>query len=122
MIQIGTRLKVTDNSGAKEVLCLSIPGHSKQKYARLGQIISCVVKKADSQGQVKEDEILPALIVRTRKELRRQDGSYVRFDDNAVVMIDKAGNPRGSRVLGPIAREIKEMGFNKVASLAPEMY
>lgn len=122
MVQIGTRLNVADNSGAKEVMCLSIPGHGKKKYAYLGDMISGVVKKALPQGQIKRHQIATFLIVRTKKEKRRKNGSYIRFDDNAAVLVDKKGNPKGSRILGPIAREIKDIGLNKVASLATEMY
>lgn len=122
MIQVGTRLQVADNTGAKEVLCLSIPGSSKKKYAHLGDMISVVVKKAEAQGQIKNHQIVTGLIVRTKKEQKRCDGSYIRFDQNALVIVDKQGNPKGSRILGPVAREIKEKGFSKIASLATEMY
>ncbi|MBU1110993.1 50S ribosomal protein L14 [Patescibacteria group bacterium] len=121
MIQTHSRLNVTDNSGAREVMCLSIPGHSRKVYAGIGDIISAVVKLASPNGTVSKAEIVRALIVRTRKEKRRTDGSHVRFDDNAVVIIDKKRNPVGTRVFGPIAREIKNLGYDKIASLAPEI-
>ncbi len=121
MIQPQSYLKVTDNSGAKEIMCLSIPGSSKKKYAGIGDIISAVVKKAAPDGNVKDGDIVRALIVRTRKEKRRPDGSYVRFDDNAAVIIDKRGYPVATRIFGPIAREIKDLGYDKIASLAQEI-
>lgn len=121
MIQAQSYLNVADNTGAKRVMCLSIPGHSKKKYARIGDMISAVVKGADPNGTVRDHQIVQALVVRTKKEKRRGDGSYIRFDDNAVVLIDKTGNPLGTRIMGPIAREIKEQGFSKIASMAPEL-
>lgn len=121
MIQVGTRLNAADNSGAKQVLCINIPGSSRKVYAHLGDVITTVVKGASPTGQVKDGQIGKGLIVRTRKEKRRADGSYIRFDDNAAVLIDEQGNPVGTRVTGPIAREIKDLGFNKIASLAKEV-
>lgn len=121
MIQIGTQLQVADNSGAKRVQCLSIPGASKKKYAYLGDTISVVVKGAIPHGAVKDHEIARALVVRTKKERRRNDGTYIRFDDNAAVIIDKNGVPLGTRVFGPIAKEVKDRGFSKIASLAKEV-
>lgn len=121
MIQVGTRLNAADNSGAKQVLCINIPGSSRKVYAHLGDVITTVVKGANPTGQVKDGQIGKGLIVRTRKEKRRADGSYIRFDDNAAVLIDKQGNPVGTRVTGPIAREIKDVGYSKIASLAKEV-
>ena len=121
MLQSGSRIKITDNTGAKEILCINIPGRGRKKYARIGDIVSGVVKGADPQGMIKDAEKVRALIVRTKKELRRKDGSYIRFDDNAAVIIEKTGNPKGSRIFGPVAREIKESGYGKIASMAGEV-
>ncbi|MBU0709067.1 50S ribosomal protein L14 [Patescibacteria group bacterium] len=121
MIQPQSYLNVADNSGARTIMCLSIPGYSKKKYGRIGDTISAVVKTASPNGTVSSAQIVRALIVRTRKETRRKDGSYVRFDDNAAVIVDKKGNPIGTRILGPIAREIKDTGHDKIASMAPEI-
>lgn len=124
MIQRRTKLIVADNSGALDMRVIHIYGASKQNFATLGDVVLCVVKKADPQGLVKDDELVKVVIVRTHKEYRRKDGSYIRFDDNAGVVIDnpKDKNPRGTRVFGPVARETKEYGFDKIASLATEMY
>lgn len=124
MIQRRTKLTVADNSGAQEIVVIHIYGASKKMIAHMGDVVQCVVKKADPLGIVKDDELVSVVIVRTRKEFRRHDGSYIRFDDNAGVVIDNAKdkNPRGTRVFGPIAREIKEKGFDKIASLAVEVY
>ena len=108
MIQQETRLRVADNSGAKEVLCIKVLGGSKRKYARLGDVIVVTVKKAIPGGVVKKGEVTKAVVVRTRKELRRKDGSYIRFDDNAAVLINGQKEPQGTRVFGPIARELRE--------------
>ncbi|MBM4401977.1 MAG: 50S ribosomal protein L14 [Candidatus Cloacimonetes bacterium] len=121
MLQAGSYIKITDNSGAKEILCINIPGRGRKKYARIGDIIVGVVKGATPEGMVKDAEKVRALIVRTKKELRRQDGTYIRFDDNAAVVLEKGKNPKGTRIFGPIAREIKEAGFGKIASLAGEV-
>lgn len=121
MIQHRSMLNVADNSGAKKLMLIGIPYRSKQRFARLGDIITGTVKKADPAGSVKNSEIVRSVVVRTKKEVRRSDGSYIRFDENAVVVIDNHGNPRGSRVFGPIAREVREKGFIKIASLAPEV-
>lgn len=121
MLQSRSLLEVADNSGAKKLMLINIPGRSQQKKAMVGDVITCVVKEAAPQGNVKEDEIVKAVIVRTRKEHHRIDGSYVRFDDNAAVVIDNAGNPKGTRVFGPIAREVRDKGFLKIASLAMEV-
>lgn len=124
MIQRRTALVPADNSGVQEMTVIHIYGASKQKFARLGDVVQCVVRKATPTGIVKDDEMVKVVIVRTRKEYHRQDGSYIRFDDNAGVVIDNADdkNPRGTRVFGPIARELKERGFDKIVSMAPEVY
>jgi large subunit ribosomal protein L14 len=121
MIQFRTRLQVADNSGAKELMVIQVLGGSGRRFGRIGDIAVCTVKKADPNGIVGAHQKVKAVIVRTKKELRRPDGSYIKFDDNAAVIVDKAGNPAGTRVFGPVAREIKEAGFLKVASLAPEV-
>jgi large subunit ribosomal protein L14 len=121
MIQVNSLLEVADNSGAKRVKCISIPGVSKKKYAYVGDTISVSVKGALPHGAIKDHQIAQAVIVRTKKEQRRKDGTYIRFDDNAVVLVDKTGQPMGTRVFGPIAKEVKDQGFNKVASLAKEV-
>ena len=121
MIQQETRLRVADNSGAKEVLCIKVLGGSRKKYAKLGDLIVVTVKKAIPGGIVKKGEVTKAVIVRTRKELRRKDGSYIRFDDNAAVLINNQKEPQGTRVFGPIARELREKKFMKILSLAPEV-
>ena len=121
MIQQETRLRVADNSGAKEVLCIKVLGGSKRKYARLGDVIVVTVKKAIPGGVVKKGEVTKAVVVRTRKELRKKDGSYIRFDDNAAVLINSQKEPQGTRVFGPIARELREKKFMKILSLAPEV-
>ena len=120
MIQKESRLIVADNSGAKEVLCIGIPGSTGKKFAYLGDRIKCTVKQATPGGTVKKGDKVTAIIVRTRKEVRRKDGSYIRFSDNAVVIV-KDSDPIGTRVFGPIAREISVKGYNKIASLAPEV-
>lgn len=121
MIQSRSLLNVADNSGAKSLMMIGQPARSRQHFARLGDVVTCVVKKADPNGAVKSSEVVKAVLVRSRKETRRVDGSYVRFDDNAAVVIDNAGNPKGSRIFGPIAREIRDRGFMKIISLAPEV-
>jgi len=121
MIQLRTILKPADNAGAKRLRVIHVHGGSKRRFGGIGDIVTAVVDQADPQGVVKDSEIVKALIVRTKKETRRPDGSYVRFDDNAAVIIDKDGNPRGTRIFGPIAREIKEKGYTKIASLAAEV-
>lgn len=122
MLQHRSIANVADNTKAKKVMVINIPGRSRMRFAHLGQVITGVVKEADPDGIVKDGEIVKAVIVRTRKENRRQDGSYVRFDDNAVVIIDQDGAPRGSRILGPVAREIRDAGFVKIASMAEEVW
>ena len=124
MIQPKTTLTVADNSGAQQMKVIHLYGASNRKFASVGLIVGCVVTKADPKGIVKDDELVKAVIVRTHKEYRRSDGSYIRFDDNAGVTIDnqKDKNPRGTRIFGPVARELKELGFNKIVSMAEEVY
>lgn len=121
MIQPETQLNVADNSGAKRVKCIRVLGGFKPRYARIGDIIKVTVKQAQPHGAVKKGEVHDAVIVRQRKEMRRADGTYVRFDENACVIIEKNGEPKGTRIFGPIAREVKQAGYNKIASLAPEV-
>ena len=121
MIQQETRLKVADNSGAREVLCFKVLGGSRRRYASVGDIIVVSVKNAIPDGMVKKGQVSRAVVVRTRKEVRRQDGSYIRFDDNAAVLLNDAGEPRGTRVLGPVARELRESGYMNIISMAPEV-
>lgn len=121
MIQAETRLKVADNTGAKEVLCIKVLGGSKRRYASLGDVIVCSVKSAMPGGNAKKKEVVKAVIVRVKKDYRRKDGSIIRFDDNAVVLIDKNNQPRGTRIFGPVARELRERNFMKIVSLAPEV-
>ncbi len=121
MIQTESRLKVADNSGAQEILVIRVLGGSKKKYGRVGDIVVATVKSASTQGSIKKSDIVRAVIVRTAKEYRRADGSYIRFDDNAVVILaDDMTNPKGTRVFGPVARELRDKGFMKIVSLAPE--
>lgn len=122
MIQHRSMLKVADNSGAKNLQVIQLLGGSGKRFGRLGEIFVGVVKGASSTGQVKKGEIVRAVLVRARKERRREDGSYIKFDDNAAVIIDKDGNLRATRVFGPIAREVRESGFNKIVSLAQEVW
>ena len=121
MIQLRSILKPADNTGARRLRVIHVYGGSKRRFGRIGDVVSAAVDKADSQGVVKDAEVVKAVVVRTKKELRRSDGSYVRFDDNAAVVINEEGQPRGTRVFGPIAREIKEKGYHKIASLAAEL-
>jgi large subunit ribosomal protein L14 len=121
MIQQETRLKVADNSGAKEILCFKILGGSKRRYASLGDLIVVSVKSAIPGGEVKKGDVTRAVVVRTRKEVRRSDGSYIRFDDNAAVLLTEAGEPRGTRIFGPVARELRDSGYMKIVSMAPEV-
>ncbi|RMD74533.1 MAG: 50S ribosomal protein L14 [Bacteroidetes bacterium] len=120
MIQQETRLKVADNSGAKEVLCIRVLGGSKRRYASVGDEIVVTVKTA-TPGGIKKGTVSRAVVVRTRKEVRRKDGSYIRFDDNAVVLLNAAGEPRGTRIFGPVARELREKDYMRIVSLAPEV-
>lgn len=121
MIQLRSVLKLADNTGAKKLKVIRVLGGSKRRFGQIGDSVVAAVDQADPEGVVKDSEIVRAVIVRTKKEKRRPDGSYIRFDDNAAVIIDKQGNPRGTRILGPIAREIKDLGYAKIASLAPEV-
>jgi large subunit ribosomal protein L14 len=120
MIQQESRLKVADNSGAKEVLCIKVLGGSKRRYASIGDTIVVTVKEA-SPGGLKKGTVSRAVVVRTNKEIRRKDGSYIRFDDNAVVLLNTAGEPRGSRIFGPVARELRDKDYMRIISLAPEV-
>ena len=121
MIQQETRCKVADNTGAKEVLCIRVLGGSARRYAGVGDVIVGTVKDALPGGAVKKGDVVRAVVVRTAKERRRPDGSYIRFDDNAVVIINVQKNPRGTRIFGPVARELREKRFMKIISLAPEV-
>jgi large subunit ribosomal protein L14 len=121
MIQQESRLKVADNSGAKEVLCIRVLGGTGRRYASIGDKIVVSVKEAAPGGNVKKKQVSKAVVVRTKKEVRRKDGSYIRFDDNAVVLLNNQDEPRGSRIFGPVARELREKEFMKIVSLAPEV-
>ncbi len=121
MIQQETRLKVADNTGAKEVLCFKVLGGSRRKYASVGDQIVITVKKALPGGMVKKGEVHRAVVVRTRKEISRRDGSRIRFDENAAVLLTSTGEPRGTRIFGPVARELRESGFMRIISMAPEV-
>jgi large subunit ribosomal protein L14 len=122
MIQHESRLKVADNTGARELLVIHVTGGSTRRYGSVGDIVVATVKSAAPQGSVKKSEVVKAVIVRVAKEWRREDGSYIRFDDNAAVILDTDGqNPKGSRIFGPVARELREKGFMKIVSLAPEV-
>jgi len=121
MIQQETRCRVADNTGAKEVLCIRVIGGSGRRYARLGDVIVGSVKDALPGGAVKKGDVVRAVVVRTAKEKRRQDGSYIKFDDNALVLINEQKNPRGTRIFGPVARELRKKRFMKIISLAPEV-
>ena len=121
MIQRETRLKVADNSGAREVLCINIVGGSNRRYADLGDVITCSVKDALPGGNVRMHQVVKAVVVRVAKEHRRPDGSYIRFDDNACVIIGDDKNPRGTRIFGPVARELRDREFMRIVSLAPEV-
>ena len=121
MIQQESRLKVADNSGAKEVLCIKVLGGSKRRYASIGDKIVVSVKDAMPSGNVKKGQVSKAVVVRTKKEIRRADGSYIRFDDNAAVLLNNTGELRGTRIFGPVARELREKDYMKIVSLAPEV-
>lgn len=121
MIQPQTRLKVADNTGAREIMCIRVMGSSNRRTAGIGDIIVASVKQALPNNPVKKGEVVKAVVVRTVKEHRRKDGSYIRFDDNAAILIDKDNNPRGTRIFGPVARELRERNFAKIISLAPEV-
>jgi large subunit ribosomal protein L14 len=122
MIQTYTRLKVADNTGAKQVMCINIPGGTRRKYAHVGDVIVVTVKRAMPHGMVKEGEVMRAVVVRVAKPYRRSDGSYIRFDENAAVILGEKNNPKGSRILGPVARELRDKNFTKLISLAPEVF
>ena len=121
MVQVQTRLKVADNTGAKELMCIKVIGGSKRRYANIGDIIICSVKAAAPGGIVKKGDVVKCVIVRTVAPTQRPDGTIIRFDDNAAVIIDKDGNPKGTRIFGPVARELREKGYMKIVSLAPEV-
>ncbi|MCL2174229.1 50S ribosomal protein L14 [Candidatus Saccharibacteria bacterium] len=121
MIQQESRLKVVDNSGAKEILCIRVLGGTRRRYARVGDIIVATVKEADPHGNTKKKSVVRAVVVRTRDQIRRKDGSTIRFDDNAAVLINDDKQPIGTRVFGPIPRELRDMGYSKIVSLAPEV-
>lgn len=121
MIQQESRLKVADNSGAKEILCIQVIGGSRRRYARIGDVITATVKQAAPHSNVKKGDVVKAVVVRTTKEFGRPDGSFIRFDDNAAVILDSEGKgPKGTRIFGPVARELREKGFMRIVSLAPE--
>ena len=121
MIQMQTRMKVADNTGAKELMCIRVLGGSKRRYANIGDVVVCSVKKATPGGVVKKGDVVKAVIVRSVKGLRREDGTYIRFDENAAVPIKEDKNPRGTRIFGPVARELREKNYLKILSLAPEV-
>lgn len=121
MIQEGTKLKVADNTGAKLVGCFKVLGGSRRRYAQIGDVVVASVKEAAPRGLVKKKDIVRVVVVRQRHKLRRKDGSYIRFDENAVVIIDKDKLPRGTRIFGPVARELRDKGYTKIISLAPEV-
>ena len=121
MIQQETRLKVADNTGAKEILCFKVLGGSKRKYASIGDQIVITIKKAIPGGMVKKGEVHRAVVVRTKKEVGRKDGSRIRFDENAAVLLNSAGEPRGTRIFGPVARELRDSGYMRIVSMAPEV-
>ena len=121
MIQQESRLKVADNSGAREILCIRVKGGSHRRYASVGDVITATVKSASPQGGVRKGEVVQAVVVRTRKPLSRPDGTYISFDENAAVLIDDGNNPRGTRIFGPVARELRDRNFMKIISLAPEV-
>lgn len=121
MIQMQTRLFVADNSGAKQIQCIKVLGGSRKRYARIGEVIVASVKEANVGGTAKKGEVIKAVIVRTKKEVGRPDGSYIRFDDNAAVIINNQNEPIGTRIFGPVARELRDKKFMKIISLAPEV-
>jgi large subunit ribosomal protein L14 len=121
MIQQESRLKVADNTGGKEILCIRVKGGSTRRYGSVGDVIMASVKSAAPGGSVKKGDVVSAVIVRTAREIHRRDGSYIKFDDNAAVILDQQKNPKGTRIFGPVARELRELGFMKIVSLAPEV-
>jgi len=121
VIQVTTRLKVADNTGAREIMCIRVLGGSNRKYGSVGDVIIAAVKQAQPGGQVKKGDVVRAVVVRTAKEYGRPDGSHIRFDDNAAVLITPQGSPRGTRIFGPVARELREKAYMRIVSLAPEV-
>ncbi|MGQ9682137.1 MAG: 50S ribosomal protein L14 [Anaerolineae bacterium] len=121
MIQTFTRLRVADNTGAREIMCIKVLGGTRRRYASIGDVIIAAVKQAAPGGSVKKGDVVRAVIVRTAKEYGRPDGSYIRFDENAAVILDDAGSPKGTRIFGPVARELRERGYMKIVSLSPEV-
>ena len=121
MIQQESRLVVCDNSGAKEILCIRVLGGTRRRYAKVGDIITATVKQANPSGNVKKKSVVRAVVVRTQKEIKRKDGSTIKFDDNAAVIINDDKNPKGTRIFGPVPRELRDMGYMKIISLAPEV-
>ena len=121
MVQPETRLRVADNTGAREILCIRVRGGSRRRYAGVGDVIVGTVKQAIPHGSVRKGDVVTAVVVRTRKELGREDGTYIAFDENAAVIIDAQNNPRGTRIFGPVARELRDRNFMKIVSLAPEV-
>ena len=121
MIQVQTMLKAADNTGAKELMCIKVLGGSKRRYANIGDVIVCSVKTATPGGMVKKGEVVKCVIVRTKRGIRRNDGTHIRFDENAAVLIKEDKNPRGTRIFGPVARELREKDYLKILSLAPEV-
>lgn len=121
MIQTQTRLRVADNSGARSIMCITVLGGTRRRYARVGDIIVASVKQAIPRGMVKRGEVVRAVVVRTARSYRRRDGSYIKFDDNAAVILTDQNNPRGTRIFGPVARELREKDFTRIISLAPEV-
>jgi large subunit ribosomal protein L14 len=121
VIQTLTRLKVADNTGARQVMCIGVPGGTRRRYASIGDVITVTVKRAIPNGMVKKGEVTKAVIVRITKPYHRPDGSYIRFDENAAVILDDKMNPRGTRIFGPVARELRDKNFLKIVSLAPEV-
>ncbi len=121
MIQAFTRLKVADNTGAREIMCIKVLGGTRRRYAYVGDTIVASVKAAAPESMVKKGEVVRAVVVRTSKEFGRTDGSYIRFDENAAVILDREQNPRGTRIFGPVARELREKGYMKIVSLSPEV-
>ena len=121
MIQQESKLRVADNSGAREILCIRVKGGSHRRYARIGDVITATVKQATPRGGVRKGEVVEAVVVRTRKQLGRRDGTYIAFDENAAVLIDPQGAPSGTRIFGPVARELREKNFMRIVSLAPEV-
>jgi large subunit ribosomal protein L14 len=121
MVQQETRLVVCDNSGAKEILCIRVLGGTRRRYAKVGDVITATVKQASPTGTVKKKSVVRAVVVRTQKEIKRKDGSTIKFDDNAAVIIGEDKNPKGTRIFGPVPRELRDMGYAKIISLAPEV-